>query len=142
MGVCVRISVISWSISKIQRPSWRACQDDSNQPNHITIDPTKQSQAPSSILYLIHNFARACAAAFNWVWTACERQMVVVTMSTKFRSMATLFLSQVKTSLTSCRSFSLRIAIPFTVALSLELWLGKTRNTSNPLSAICKTWEN
>ena len=40
-GVCVRISVISWPISKIQRPSWRAHQDDASESRHISTTTTK-----------------------------------------------------------------------------------------------------
>ena len=48
-GVCVRISVISWSISKIQRPRWRAQKDDSNEPKNISTAPTKQSVTPPTL---------------------------------------------------------------------------------------------
>ena len=48
-GVCVRISAISWSISKIQRPSWRARQDGSNELSHISTASTRKSVAPQTL---------------------------------------------------------------------------------------------
>ena len=40
-GVFAYISVISWSISKIQKPAWRVRHGDSNEPSHISTAPTK-----------------------------------------------------------------------------------------------------
>lgn len=49
-SVCARISVISYSISKIQRPIWRARQDDSYEPSHISTAWIKQSVGSQTLI--------------------------------------------------------------------------------------------
>ena len=55
--------VISWSISKIQRPSWRARQDDSNEPSRISTALTQKSVAPQSLTGDMLRLARCLRAS-------------------------------------------------------------------------------